>query len=149
MSLSHYRKSKISNQKSPIRNSSVFSPMLPRTKSPMLLLSLAPLLLLAACAPASPLTSSERGQRLFLQNCAACHATTGDSVIVGPSLAGVATRAESRVAGLDARAYILQSITDPSAYVNPGFKDVMPKSFGSFFSDEELEVLIDYLMTLR
>ena len=56
---------------------------------------------------------------------------------------------ETRVAGLDARTYILQSITNPSAYLNPGFKDVMPKSFGTFFSEAELSDLVDYLMTLK
>ena len=106
--------------------------------------------LLVACSPSTPLTDSEQlGQRLFLQACAACHATTGDTVIIGPSLAGISMRAEARTAGMDARAYILQSITDPSAYLNPGFKDVMPKSFGSFFSNEELQQLVDYLMSLK
>lgn len=134
-------KSQISNLKSTIRNSFV---------SVALLCALAPLLILAACALGSPLTDSEQlGQRLFLQNCDACHATAGDAIIVGPSLAGVAARAQTRVASLDARAYLEQSITDPSAYLNPGFSDVMPKSFGSFFSAEELDALVGYLMTLK
>ena len=142
MSLSFFRKSQIINQKSKIKNVFGFSPLI--------LTALAPLLLLAACAPSSPLTDAEQlGQRLFLQNCAACHATTGDAIIVGPSLAGVATSAGTRVSGLDARAYLEQSITDPSAYLNPGFNDIMPKSFGNFFSAEELDALVEYLLTLR
>lgn len=98
---------------------------------------------LSSCAPLS------LGQSLFLQNCASCHATSGDAVITGPSVAGIATTAETRIAGMDARTYILQSITNPSAYLNPGFKDVMPKSFGTFFSEAELSDLVDYLMTLK
>ena len=99
--------------------------------------------LLAACAPLSS------GQSLFLQNCAACHATNAETVIVGPSLAGIAAQAETRVAGMDARSYITQSIIDPSAYLNTGFRDVMPKSFGTYFKDEDLQDLVDYLMTLK
>lgn len=99
--------------------------------------------LLAACAPLSS------GQAFFLQNCAACHATNGEIVIVGPSLAGIATQAETRVAGMDARSYITQSIIHPSAYLNTGFKDVMPKSFGTYFEDQDLQDLVDYLMTLK
>lgn len=134
MRLNH-NNSQIRKLRSKTPNSSAFSRLLPFTPSL--------LIFLAACAPLSS------GQTLFLQNCAACHATSGDAVIVGPSLAGVATRAETRVAGLDAREYIVQSITDPSAYVNPGFKDLMPKSFGNYFSDKELQELVDYLMTLK
>jgi nitric oxide reductase subunit C len=99
--------------------------------------------LLAACAPISS------GQALFLQNCAACHATTGETVIVGPPLASIATRAETRVASMDARSYITQSIIAPSDYLNPAFKDVMPKSFGTYFKDEDLQDLVDYLMALK
>jgi mono/diheme cytochrome c family protein len=106
--------------------------------------------LLAACAAGSPLADSEQaGRQLFIQNCGSCHATTADTLIVGPSLVGIASRAGSTVAGLDAIAYIEQSILDPSAYVNPGHNDVMPKSFGSYFSNEELQAIVDYLMTLK
>lgn len=108
---------------------------------------------LSACAPSpagAALSEQEQlGQRLFMQTCAACHSTSGDAVIVGPSLAGVATRAETRVAGLDARAYIEQSILDPSAYVNPGYNDLMPKTFGSVYTAEEIDALVAFLLTLK
>ena len=66
-------------------------------------------------------------------------------VIVGPPLAATA---ETRVAGRDARSYIEQSIFDPSAYLNPGHKDLMPKTFGPILSQEELNALEAYLLTL-
>jgi mono/diheme cytochrome c family protein len=104
---------------------------------------------LAACTASVPLSDSELlGQRLFLQTCAACHATTPGTMIVGPTLAGISISAETRVDGLSAREYIEQSILDPSAYVNPGFEDVMPKTLSSVYNDEELRALIDYLFTL-
>jgi nitric oxide reductase subunit C len=114
------------------------------------LLVLASLFLLAACASGTPLSDTQqKGKQLFIQNCGSCHATTADTLIVGPSLAGIASRSSSTVADLDARAYIEQSIVDPSAFVNPGYNDLMPKSFGNYFSDEELQSIIDYLMTLE
>lgn len=109
--------------------------------------------LLAACAgggPAANLTDQEaRGQRLFQANCASCHATSPDTVIVGPSLAGIVDRAGTRVAGQDASDYIKTSILDPGAYVNAGFDNLMPKTFGRMFNNEEMEALIAYLLTLK
>jgi cytochrome c2 len=90
-----------------------------------------------------------RGERLFRQNCATCHSTEPDTVIVGPSLAGVATRAETRIGDLSAKEYIHQSIVKPSAYVVDGFADLMPTRFGTSLSGEQLDALIAYLLTLK
>jgi mono/diheme cytochrome c family protein len=113
-------------------------------------------LLLAACSPpdtsptAQPLTEQEQtGQNLFYRDCAACHTISGDAVIVGPALAGVATRAETRVSGMSAHAYLEQSILDPSAHLVPGFDDLMPKSWGTTLTGEELDALVAFLLTLH
>jgi len=98
--------------------------------------------------PAAP-TSGQDGRALFDQHCAACHSTMGDAIIVGPSLADIATRAGQRVAGQDTITYIKTSILDPSAYVNEGFNDLMPKSFGTVLTSEELDALVAYLLTLQ
>lgn len=121
-------------------------------KSKLILLALTAFL--AACATDAAgtptLTQQEnQGFQLFTVYCAACHSTVGDAIIVGPSLAGVATRAETRVAGLDAHAYLEQSILDPSAYLNEGFSDLMPKNWGDILNDEELEAVIAFLLTLK
>jgi mono/diheme cytochrome c family protein len=106
--------------------------------------------LVAACTPSTPLSESEQaGQRIFLQICAVCHATNPGVVIVGPSLAYIANAAETRVAELNAREYLEQSILEPAAYISPGFENVMPSTFSSIYSTEELNSLIDYLMTLN
>jgi mono/diheme cytochrome c family protein len=112
-------------------------------------------LLLATCGggqslpatPGDPLAA--RGRQLFQQNCATCHATTAETIIIGPSLAGIAERAAGRVAGLDGRDYIQQSILNPGAHVVAGFDDLMPTTFGKSLTGEDLDALTAYLLTLE
>ena len=89
------------------------------------------------------------GERLFVQNCASCHSTVGDAVIVGPSLAGIARSAEDKVIGQGGRSYIETSILEPSAFINEGFGDLMPKTFGKTLTGEELDSLLAYLLQLE
>ncbi len=90
-----------------------------------------------------------RGREVFAVNCASCHATSPDTVIVGPSLSGIASRAKTRVADLDARQYIERSILRPDAYLVVGFQNIMPSGFGKKLSGEELDAVVIYLMTLE
>jgi hypothetical protein len=62
---------------------------------------------------------------------------------------GIASRAGTREEGLDSRGYLQHSIIKPSEYVVDGFVDQMPATFGSSLSDEELENVIAYLLTLE
>jgi nitric oxide reductase subunit C len=80
--------------------------------------------------------------------CATCHALTPDVVLVGPSLAGVATRAATRIPGLSAEQYLRQSILDPSASIVDGFEDVMMKNFGQQLTADQINDIIAFLMTL-
>lgn len=111
--------------------------------------------LLAACsassaAPTPTLTPLEQiGQSVYTLRCAQCHVLVPDTVVIGPSLAGVATRAESRVPGLDAQAYIEESILFPKAYLVEGFADTMPTNFAKELTSEELEAVVAFLMTLK
>ena len=112
--------------------------------------------LMAACDPAlagsatptfTPL--QQRGQSLFRRTCGPCHSTIPGTVIVGPSLAGIADRADDRVPGLDARAYILQSIREPQAYVVEGFpKKGMPVDLAEQLSPEDIDAIVAYVLTL-
>ena len=106
---------------------------------------------LAACAsqPSGPaLTESQQiGQRLFTQDCSACHAIKGTTVIVGPPLTGIAITGGQRVEGQDAATYIERSITAPSEYIVEGYQDLMVKNFADQLTDAELQGLVDYLMT--
>lgn len=113
-------------------------------------------LLLAACGggTATPPTPTldpvaAQGKRIFSQHCAACHSLSPDTIIVGPSLAGIGTHAAERIPGMDARTYIEQSILKPDAYIVEGFPNAMPNEFGKKLSGEELDALVHFLLTLR
>jgi len=62
---------------------------------------------------------------------------------IGPDLTHVADRAATRVAGLDAPAYVRQSIREPGAYRVPGYPAVMP-NLG--LSDSDIDSLIAFLL---
>ncbi|MBI3159188.1 MAG: cytochrome c [Chloroflexi bacterium] len=126
---------------------------MPRT---LPLFFLIPALLLAACSsgasediPPTFTPDQARGQQVFAINCASCHATQPDMLIVGPSLAGIARVAAERAPGEDAQTYLVSSILDPDAFIVPGFNDLMPKTFGKTLSGEDLDALIEYLFTLE
>jgi cytochrome c oxidase subunit 2 len=91
------------------------------------------------------------GRRLFSQyGCNACHTLTdaGAHGTVGPSLDGIGERAASAIQGLEARAYIEQSILEPDAHVVEGFPSgVMPPNFGERLTAEDLQALVDYLLS--
>lgn len=89
------------------------------------------------------------GKRVFSQNCGSCHAIDPDTVIVGPSLAGIAGRAETRLVGVSGRDYLLQSILNPEAYLVEGFDKLMPTDFGKRLTGEELDALLAYLLVLE
>lgn len=97
--------------------------------------------------PADP--SVQLGAEVFQEHCAACHATGGDTVIVGPTLAEIAGRAGDRVPGLNARQYLELAILKPDTFLVPGFEDVMPADLGKKMTGDEFDALVDYLLTLH
>lgn len=120
----------------------------------LVLLSLA----LAGCAAGAPsallatptfTVREQQGERLFVQRCASCHSTIADTVVVGPSLAGVGSRAGQRMEGVSASEYLRQSIKAPAAYLVPGYRDQMPGSLAEALSEEEIDALLAYLMRLE
>ena len=109
---------------------------------------------LAACSGAGgfgpTLTPNEQqGQAVYTLRCAQCHALTPDTVVIGPSLAGIATRAASRVPGYDTQTYLETSILIPEDYLVEGFANTMPTNFGKELTSEEFGALVAYLMTLK
>ena len=92
------------------------------------------------------------GSTIFVEKgCGGCHTiegVTGAVGSIGPGLDGVATRAETRVAGLSAEEYIRQSVKEPGAFIVPEFNDVMLPIFESM-TDEEIEIVVEYLLKLR
>ncbi|MEJ2748978.1 MAG: cytochrome c [Anaerolineae bacterium] len=97
------------------------------------------------------------GKKLFTSQiigtqpgCITCHSLTPDEVIVGPSMAGIASRAGSRVPGLSAEEYIRQSILEPDAYLVETFPaGTMPQVWGQELSDDQVNQIVAYLMTLK
>jgi nitric oxide reductase subunit C len=104
------------------------------------------------------------GQVLFRATppgCFACHSTVAGTTLAGPSLAGIASRAGTRVrqadyrgAATDAESYIRESINTPSAYVVPGAmysaggRSFMPDNFHAVLTPKQIDQLVAYLLTL-
>lgn len=82
--------------------------------------------------------------------CATCHSLSPDTVIVGPSLAGIATRAASRESGLTAAEYLEESILLPDKIKVPGFENMqMDTSLAKILTFDEISDLVAYLLTLK
>lgn len=100
---------------------------------------------------ALPKGDATAGQATFTSaGCVACHSLEPDKKIVGPSQAGIATRAATRKPGYSAELYLYESITHPSAYVVEGFDDgIMPKTFKDTLPPQDLANVIAFLLTLK
>jgi len=99
------------------------------------------------------------GEKLYKQTvigaasapgCVTCHSLEPDVVLVGPSHAGLATRAETAVPGMSAEEYLRQSIVDPDAHVTDGFQPgVMYQNFGNDLTEQEIDDIVAFLLTLK
>jgi nitric oxide reductase subunit C len=114
-----------------------------------------------AAASANPVALGEAVFRRSPPACFSCHSTTAGTVLVGPSLAGVATRAATLIGSPSyagtARSvpdYIRESIVNPSAYVvagptfSAGGQSIMPP-LGTMLKPEEIDQLVAYLATFK
>jgi cytochrome c2 len=80
--------------------------------------------------------------------CTGCHRADSDDRLIGPGLMSVGIRARTRVPGLSAQEYLRASIIEPSAYVVEGYADLMPKNWRVVFSEQQLNDIIAYLISL-
>jgi mono/diheme cytochrome c family protein len=90
-----------------------------------------------------------RGQKVFLDNgCGGCHTIEGFSAgTVGPIQTNIGTVAGTRIPGMSADDYILESIMDPSAYIVDGYPDdVMLKNYGDLIGPDQLTDLVAFLL---
>ena len=99
-------------------------------------------------APAAGAGNAAAGKTVFTsQGCGSCHtfgpaATKGT---VGPDLDKLAADAQKANQG-SVQEYTKTSITDPNAYVVPGFpKGVMPATYGSSLSATQIADLVAFL----
>ncbi len=138
-----------------------------------LLFSLILTLLLTACGDATATTAvsgtpeplqacnanagdAPTGKALFEQDvltyyggCITCHTTQAAVTLQGPSLQNIATIANSRVAGQSNADYLCQSILQPNAYLVEGFEaNQMPPYYANWLSQQELDDIVAYLLTL-
>lgn len=121
------------------------------------------MLALAACggggdtAATSDIGDVNAGKTLYAQQiigaqpgCITCHSLEPDTVVVGPSMAGIASRAGDRVAGQSAEEYIRTSILHPDDYVVEGFAPgVMVQVWEDELTEEQVDNLVAYLLTLE
>ena len=97
----------------------------------------------------APIATRDRGALLFsAKGCVGCHthaALPNARLQIGPDLTGLPDRAATRVTGLDARAYVRQSLREPQAFIVSGYTTIrMPDLH---LTDEEIESLTVFLLS--
>ena len=101
---------------------------------------------------ASTATSPAAGKAVFLgaSGCGSCHtlAAAGTTGTVGPNL-GVTEVPDSKKRGLPLKAFILESITKPNAYISPGFQpNIMPQNFAQTLTPTQLQALVNFIASV-
>lgn len=117
------------------------------------LCSLAVVLVATSCTPEPVATDPiARGRQVYRTlGCATCHDPGVSNLFrpVGPRLDQAGLVGGKRVPGMSAEDYLRQSITDPGAYLVPGYPDSMPRRLGEQLSPEDLAALVAYLGSLK
>ena len=95
---------------------------------------------------------AEQGALVFngKGQCAACH-TVDTSAPPGrcPDLTDIGTNAANRVPGMDAKAYLIESMYQPANFLVPGYGKIMPEVWKApiSLSKLEIEAVIAYLQS--
>ena len=107
----------------------------------------------------SPVGDAAHGEELYNQvtigsasapGCVTCHSLEEGVVIVGPSHAGVATRAATYVEGQSAEDYLRASILNPDEHIVDGYTaGVMYQNYAEELKASEVNDLVAYLLTLK
>jgi mono/diheme cytochrome c family protein len=95
---------------------------------------------------AAPAGDAAAGAKLFTsQGCDGCHTfkPAGSNAKVGPDLDKLADYAKKANRG-SLEQFARESIENPSAYLEPGYKNVMP-NFGETLSAKQISDLVAYL----
>jgi cytochrome c oxidase subunit 2 len=111
----------------------------------------------AAPSGASPGSSSSSttpaaGKAVFTGSagCGSCHtlAAAGTTGTVGPNL-GTAIVPDAKKAGMPVKAFIMNSILKPNAFISPGYRpNVMPQTFGQTLTQTQVQALVNFLSSV-
>lgn len=87
-----------------------------------------------------------RGRSLFsAKGCVGCHTKEQQAIVqVGPALTGLRDRAAERRPGLDAIAYVRESIRTPAAFIVPGYGNAAMPDLR--LRDDEIDAIAAYLL---
>jgi mono/diheme cytochrome c family protein len=107
--------------------------------------------------PQVPAGDADNGKVLFNEissvtgfSCAICHNVDIDAPIIGPTMLNIKDVAGSRVEGETAEEYLYNSILNPNDYIVDGFgPSIMPLTWGDVYSEDEINDIVAYLMTLE
>jgi mono/diheme cytochrome c family protein len=91
---------------------------------------------------------AQAGARIFTGKggCVGCHNAGSGGGATGPNLSHIATDGATRKPGMDAEAYINESVHDPQAFLVPGYPPLMP-SFRGTLTEEEINSVVEFLLT--
>lgn len=100
-----------------------------------------------------------RGEALYRQTvigpasapgCITCHSLEEGVALVGPSHAGIGSRAANAVSGLTAEAFLLESIIDPDANISDGYDGgVMYANYARDLTEQEIADLAAFLLSMK
>src|SRR5690606_17369588 len=109
-----------------------------------------------------PIALGEALFRTAVPTCQACHSIAPGVNLAGPSLAGLEAYYEQIVASGEykgkattAEEFIRESIVEPSAYLHPGpmysaeGTSFMPTNYGEDLTEEQIDHLVAYLMSVK
>lgn len=102
---------------------------------------------------------AKEGKKLYEQTvlgpnaapgCITCHSTKAGVTLVGPSHAGLVERAGTTIEGVSAEKFLRESIINPDAHITDGFvPGIMYQNYGIDLSEQEINNLVAYLLTLK
>ncbi len=90
--------------------------------------------------------------------CNSCHVTTGlpevDAAMLGPDQTNLGAIAGTRREGYTAEEYLREAILEPSAFLVEECPlgqclQVMPENYGEFLTEEEVDAIVAYLLSLK
>lgn len=90
------------------------------------------------------------GARIFTGKggCVGCHNAGSGGGATGPNLSQVATTAGERKPGMDASAYLHESLINSQAFLVPGYGPLMP-SYQGTLTPQEIDQVVAFLLTRK